>query len=388
MRENYSLNIFYFFFATTSLGSILSATATFLNIDSAFHSVIYLGFALGLDTLLVGLSAPYMVKVIARFGLWKTTLTTQLLGILFLTVLAAGFRWSNFPLLMLGLLLGGFPSLTLVVASNVTMRSLTNNEESYRKSQGSLSVIRGCGMLFATLTAVWLKHRIGITGIYIFDGATFFIASLLLLSPRCGFKNMWNDSLREKEPSHNKFSFRNRNLLIATASLIALYSLIGLPPLIAGAKTALSKEIPDNMRQIMWSLEALAFLLGGYLYRRWSKFREAPGIPFIFWLNGLFLLPFFFWSQIWLIIVSTFLLCLTFTLGFSKIRDDLILSNSGVSWVETVTGHLSLVSNLMMSISPFLIGCLIYYSGPIFLIVILVLQLCLLILSHRGVAHD
>jgi hypothetical protein len=367
-----ALKVFFFFFATTMIGSSLSAVVSFIRVEPVFGSLFYLGVALSTKTLLLGLMAPLVVKIMQRWGLWKTTFVSQVFGLIFLLPLGLGFEWGVFPLALAGMLISGIPAVFLGISTTVNLRLLTETEDDYRQSQGRVAIISGTSMLFATLLGAWMARQVSFVGILTFDALTYLAGIFILMANKKSFTHVLDQRHRKlvAAPGVPKTSpaqlglIRNKAVFWTTITLISLYLLKGLAPVVAGSGShALVNGVPASVRESLWSIEALAFLCAGWIYRRSKKFRAGSGLPFYFWLNSLCLAPFLMMGMFWSKAIALFVVSLTMILGNMKVRDDLLLSSSSLEFNEKATGYLTLVSNFLMTLSPLLITALLQSSS-------------------------
>lgn len=356
----------FLFFAITTVGSTLSAIVSFIRIEETFGNLLFLGVALSTKTLLLAFAAPMISNFISRYGLWSAMFWSQIFGVLALFPLFYGFQIQSFPLALLGMLALGIPSMTLGISTTVSLRVLIPTADGYQRGQGSIAMISGFAMLFATLLGAELSRRISFSGVLILDAMTYFVGVSILFLKRKDFKTFYQN---EKPSIQSQVSplkvlsqktiIKSSIFLTAAISMAAVFLLKGLPPILAGSsKVELAQGIPIFFRESLWSFEAFAILCSGWIYRHLSGFRARPGVSIFLWCNSVLLLVFLLPSFFAIKALALFTLSLLMILGQMKVRDDFILKFQTLEETQKATTSFTLLSNILLTLSPILITTL------------------------------
>lgn len=392
------MRAFFLFYATTHLGSCLSAIATFLQIDTVFGSITYLGVALSLKTLFLMAGGFLAPRVILKLGLRRTLVVSQCAGIFFLTLLYLGFTRGNFYLVLAGIFATSLPSLLLSVVCSSLYRLAADTPEDFRKLQGTQGTVGGVCFLAAGLATPFLMKWVGFNAVLAIDGATFLVGAVFLGAHATDWIEALNRDGRPAAPAaaaapaetNLAWALRDARVPQFGAYLSSTYLLIGLVPLVAISGQSLwSDALKGSPHGLFWAIEAVAQLLGGAVYRAAAQsgwLQSALGLPIPL---GLLLIPLALSSTPLGVGLSLCALSLSMVLRFMKTRDDFILQFESKEDTVRASAWVSSVVHFLMFSSPlYLMPLIRKESSPWLLVVVCLLVQTLLIIAGLLIQSD
>lgn len=368
------------FYLITSIGLSTISIATFLSIETIFHSVGYLGVALSLRTLsscILGYNANYLIQ---KINIYNSFLLSFSLGILAVFCILFGFFYHSFLTLLLGVILIGLPLTLTTILLTITLRVTSNNSVTFRKYSGSRELVFGLSRLVSCLLTPFFLLKIGINKlilsnflIYLMGLAFFFFLDL---------KQFNNKKIDDSFVKINQLIFKSHDTWIFICQTIASLSLVALIPLLASSdQMPLTKELPTLFRQSLWSLEALTMILSSLIYvlAKWS--RNSETIKALLMLNSVFLYLFLYFKQPIMIVLIVMLISITMMFSFYIFRDDYVIAaGNDTGLIEAHAAFSSVIKDLICSISPVVLSyILINFQLNMAIFSILIAQLTLYI---------
>ncbi len=346
------------FYFVTAAGSALSSIATFLSIERAFGGGYSLGIALTVRTLACCALSYCVNSLISGIGLKRLLAISQVFGLISLIVLWAGFTTANFPSVLVGIILCGLPG-TIVIITVVSSLRLLLNGDAFRHHSGRREQLWGVAMLSASLLAPWLLEWTSLTAVLVIDGATFIAALILLrdlnimtaevpLAPSSTSSHSLLNNLRALKKAPTKTFLFNSTATLLLAALV---------PLMASSKlTGLLQPLPELLRESLWSIEAFTIILSGTIYIHLRPLLQYRITELALYLNAL-TLGFIVVVPSPLTVISVLvLISIGISLGFLKLRDDLMLAaGDAANDIHSHSAIANLHRNLVLSASPLIL---------------------------------
>lgn len=378
------------FYLISSLGLSIIGLATFLNIETVFHSIGYLGIALSLRTLsscILGYKANYLIQ---KLNIHHSFILSFILGGISIFCIFLGFYHQNFLILLLGVILIGLPTTLTAILLTVTLRITSDKSNTFRKYSGSRELIFGFSRLLACLLAPVFLLKIGMNKLILINLTIYLIGLVLFFG--LDLKRFADKKIPDSVIKINHLILKSKDTWIFICQTIASLSLIALIPLLASSdQIPLTKEFPPLLRQSLWSLEALTMILGSIIYiaARWSRNSEL--IKAVLMLNSIFLFLLIYLRQPTMIVIVVLLLSMTIMLSFYIFRDDYVITAGNDNrLMEAHAAFSSVMKDLICSVSPILLSyLLINFRLEVAISSILIAQLALylgyvLLLKNKG----
>ncbi len=366
------------FYLITSLGLSIISLATFLNIETIFHSIGYLGVALSLRTLsscILGYNANYLIK---KINILNSFILSFILGIISIFCIFIGFYNHNFIVLLFGIVLIGLPISLTTILLTITLRVASDDSSTFRKYSGSRELFFGFSRLLACLVTPIFLLKLGINVLVLSNLMIYLVGLGLLWS--LDLKQFANEKIPDSFIKINHLILKSKDTWIFICQTIASLSLIALIPLLASSdQISLTKEFPPLLRQSLWSVEALTMILGSLIYilAKWS--RNSGTIKAILMLNSVFLFLFLYFRQPTMIIIIVMLISMTMMLSFYIFRDDYVIAaGNDTRLIEAHAAFSSVMKDLICTISPVIISyMLVSFRLDVAILSILSVQLTL-----------
>lgn len=348
----YWLLLFYF---TTTLGSIFSSIAIFLEIEPTFQKVFLLSLALAIRTFAMMLFSYHSSKIFRFFGIKRTFLFAQILGILALVFIFWGFKIFFFPLVIFSIILSGIPANLVNVGLIATLRATIQSSSQFRKFSGAREILLGCSQMIGGITVPFILIKKGLSAILIIDLISYLLAIVIVFQIP---KSQWPEDPIQPQEKTNCLLLKNQEFLqFAVLTGIPLL-FIGLLPLLASStKLNIIQHFPETIRKSLWTIEGITTILAGFLYLSTQKLLRNPFVKNFILLNSFWLLVLLLPTHFVIHMIVLLLISISWILGFLKLRDDLLLSiKSQPSLINTYTGLATAFRLVMGTISPFVLG--------------------------------
>lgn len=312
--------------------------------------------ALALKTLFGMIVAAPAGYLIARLGVVRVVVVSQLIGIASLGAIFAGLTRHDAMLAGMALMLTAFPSMLLSIAVTLAFRAVSDGAESrFRELQGARGIALGLGFLASGLLAPLLRREFGIEAILLIDAITYTVVAVF--AARRGIPGA--SVVDQSSPGRGHAWTRDylaylasRDSLRFALQLSGCFALIGLLPLLASAGgVGMSSGLGQIFREWLWAIEAAAVVSSGFIYRRmagaplWSMVTAGCA------LNALALVTAAWFGGIWLVF-CLFVTRLAIEFAASAARDRYIFAADGQAAAIHAAAWATSCSNLVMTISP------------------------------------
>lgn len=343
------------FYLITTLGYSVTSLATFLSIESNFHSMGYLGAALSLRTLsscIFGYKANHLIQ---KINIRNSFICSFVFGLLSIGCIFSGFYYHVFLMVLFGLVLLGLPSVLTTILLTITLRISSKNENTFRKFSGSRELVFGFSRLFACLLAPILLLILNIKDIIFANLITYIVGLLIFFS--INFQVLLAEKTLKPAIEIRHLIFKSRETWLYICQIASSMLLIALIPLFASSESIfLTKNVPILLRQSLWSVEAVTMVMGSAIYIIAKHVRENEGIKAILMLNGMFLLLLLLSSQAWVIVAVAALISFSIMLSFYIFRDDYVVNaGNDTRLIEVHASCSAVIKDLIASVSPMLL---------------------------------
>lgn len=368
------------FYLITSFGLSIIGLATFLNVETIFHSIGYLGIALSLRTLsscILGYNANYLIQ---KLNIRNSFILSFVLGIISIFCILLGFYHHSFLILLLGVVLIGLPTTLTTILLTITLRIASDNSNTFRKYSGSRELIFGFSRLLACLLTPILLLKIEMYSLISINLILYLIGLVFFFS--LDLKQFVNEKIPVSFVKINHLLLKSKDTWIFMCQTMASLSLIALIPLLASSdQIPLTKDFPSLLRQSLWAIEALTMILGSLIYilAKWSRNNEIIKVTLM--LNSLFLFLFLYFKHPIMIVVIIMLISMTIMLSFYIFRDDYVITaRNDTRLIEAHAAFSSVMKDLICSISPVVLSyMLIHFKLDVAIVSILIVQVALYI---------
>lgn len=375
------------FYFITSIGSALSSIAVYLSIDNYFRSLVLLSIALSAKTVASAFASYISKSLIDKFSNLSIILfISQAFGLVSLLVIYFGFKEESYSILLLGVILTGFPGSVISIVMTISFKKISNENKVFRKASGIREIAFNFAMLLSVLLAPVLLYYYSVSFLLLIDAISYFVALLLLFYKSLNLEmKSYNvpESETVKQTGLIKLFFKSKSVQVFFFKINAAMLLVGLLPLLSASNHFdLTSHMPVILRQWLWVIEDIAAMLAGFLYLKYGSRHHRSGFIFILQLNAIFLV-FTLVSKDY-IIVSLALTLIYFSIyyAFQKFRDDFLVELPKNSPLVNAHAALSqLIRSIAYTVSPLLMGLLAGYLNYIeYVFVILAIQLMLYLL--------
>jgi len=369
------------YFVLSSIGCSVTSLATFLSIETFFHNVSYLGAALCLRTLSSCLFGYYTNRIIYNIGFKKSFILVQLLCLISSFIIFLGFYYQLFFIVLIGLIMIAFPIVFSNILLTISFRINVKTDTEYRKYSGIRELLFASSRLLACLLTPILLVKFNLNLIFTINIVTTLVGSYFLLN--LDTHNLSKDS-HLKTPIHlNKLIFHSKDTWIYICQTTSSFLLAALIPILASTShISLTNEFSPLLRESLWSIETLTMIAGSSLYIFAEKFIRGNLTQIILMLNGIFLIPFLFSTNMLCVLICLMLINASIMVAFYIYRDDYVINaGSNKRVIEAYASFSSVQRDLICSISPVLITYLFAnynVSNTIYLIISLQLFLFIL----------
>ncbi len=374
MTKQKLLILFYFI---TTFGSSLSGVSTFFSIEPYFKNIYYIGLALSARTL-AGFLFSYLVpQIIARVGISRAFIISQIFGCASLIILLLGFHLKNFTFTLLGIMLTGLPSVLVAILLSITFKLTTKDEKLFRKYSGNRELSANIALLLATVISPILLLKFKINFIILIDGISYISALLLLCYIKIQNKTALETSNRPLNLSKRKI-FLNADTGIFYFQISISLLLAGLIPLLASSsKLGITAGMPQLLREWLWLIEQLASIIACVFYVHIQKIIKNNLLTQFLLLNSVWLCLLRF-NISYAIFPALALTSFFMQLSFLRFRDDLILmAGNDSTLVHTYSAITLAQKNFIYFLSPLLLVTVFSLSEKRSILVMVLLQLIL-----------
>lgn len=335
-----------------TIGYSIASLATFLSIESTFNSLEYLGVALSLRTLsscIVGYKANFIIQ---KLNIRNSFVLGLALGLIALTSIFYGFHYHNFIVVVLGIILVGLPFTITSILLTVTFRYFAEENTLFRKYSGSRELMFGIARISACLLVPFLLIKFDIKTILLLNAVIYAICIFIVLN--IDLTPFIKDKLSIPAIQLSNLIFKSKDMWIYICQIFSAMFLIALVPLLASSgKIAFTKEIPQLMRQSLWSIEAFTMILSSAIYLIARKVRGSEVIKTGLMLNSIFLFMLLFVEQPYMVIMIVMFISTLMMLSFNIFRDDFVIrAGSDHHMIEAYAAFSSVMKDIISSISP------------------------------------
>jgi hypothetical protein len=340
------------FFVFTAVGSSLSSLATFLSIETYFHSIKYLGIALCLRTLSSGIFGYQSNRIIQKLGLHDSFLLSQSLGFLSIIVIFCGFHYQEFSIVLCGLILIGLPLTFSTILLTIAFKIGVDEDGLYRKYSGSRELIFGFSRLSACLLVPLLMFEFNLNTILVINAAAYLIGGLFLF--RSDLKSISKENFSKPAIKINHLILMSKNTWVYVCQTTSSFLLAAFIPILASSENMeLTKKLSPMLRQSLWSIEAVTMILSSILYLFAKRFRESKAVKTVLMLNGIFLTLLLLSTQTAVVMSVIVLVSISMMLAFYIFRDDYVIhAGADLRLIEAHAAFSSVQKDLIFSVSP------------------------------------
>ncbi len=354
-------------YALTTFGSLLS---TFVGFDQIFKfydsSVLALAFSLSYKTFFVAIVVALSKKIVSKFGLTKTVVVTQGIGMLGNFCLIFAIRNSDKTAAWAAIGLSSIPGIFLVNALTETFKFLSTNETQFRKLQSARGMLSGLMFLTAGLVFPLIANSVPVDAIVAFDLVTYVVAAALF----AGFLKEFTTT----GPVNVSCVKTNIPIIHYWKSLISLiisYCLVAIPPMISASQSShrVFLRVDSRWAHYFWALEAAAFMISNFIYH--FSVKKLPQVSFAALGSIVLLVALYAEVNMFLSILAILTLRILIEIEMVRARDTFVFKGANFDEVHSRTTVASVIVNLTMALSPFLIAAL--FANPVYATVILIL---------------
>ena len=364
----------FIFLFTTGLGSCLSSFASFLTIEKYFNGLFYLGIALSFKTLAASIFSYHAEYFIKKLGVYFSFIASQIFGLISLFILFLGFQSHSFSLVVFGIMLTSIPTALVAILLTFTLKISTHSEFEYRKNSGAREFISGIAMLIGALLAPLLLLIINLYGVLLIDALSFILGTLLL------YHINFSTLPKTNEVSSNILNsniFKSRETWIFVIQTCASLSLVALIPIFASSSSiSFTYNIPPLLRQWIWVIDALTWLLGSFIYLIAKNIKSYRGAELLIICNAILLTPLLYSSSAPIVFLVLIGISLASTISFMQFRDDYVLNaKNDIKLIASYSSFSLLQKNFVYFLSPLLIsGLFSKFKLPIIIGIVIGIQ--------------
>ena len=344
------------FFLVTSIGYSITSIATFLSIETVFHSIRYLGMTLSLRTLfscLLGYKANHLIQ---KINIKNLFILSQVFGLISVISIYLGFYFHTFSIVFFGIILIGLPTTLTTILLSITLRLSSECSIMFRKYSGSRELVFGASRLLACLAAPLILLKANISYIIFFNLVTYSIGLMFFVS--LDLKRFINEKIADSVIKINALILKSKDTWRFACQTLASISLIALVPLLASSDNiSLTQDLSPLLRQSLWSVEALTMIFGSVIYLVAKKLRELESVKVILMLNSVFLFLFLYFKQPYMVVGIVMLISVLMMLSFYIFRDDYVISaGENIRLIEAHSAFSAIMKDLICSVSPVMLS--------------------------------
>jgi hypothetical protein len=384
--SNHTIKNLFIFYLITTFGTVLSSIATFLSIETYFHSTYYLVLALSFKTLaacLFSWKANYLIKKIGVNNAFKLS---QLLGCLILVVLFVGFKTNNFSVVNIGIMLISLPSTLAAILMTIALKVTSSADEHYVRGSANRELVVGVASLMGAFLSPILLYITNIYIVLLVDFMTYILGYFLILRVKIAETSKIDDSnslvpVLDAQLAKARGTF---NFICKTSASLLLVSFI---PLIAASNHIdLTKDIPEIVRQSTWVVDFLTAIVAGFIYLNWSFIKKSLAIKNVLVLNSLVFIALLFYKNIYIILIVSLFISFTSYLSFQRFRDEYIIcAGDNHDRIRIYSSFSIFQRNFIFFISPLLMGPMLTNLSLVWVFIIsLLIQLFIYTVNFIG----